>query len=659
MKIGLITTLYNNKNKLQTRTFNKFIREIQNATRIVKLNNLRNKYLHPLKLSTSLKLSSPALIKENMRQQLEATLKMQNHITKSSLMFSPMANAIHDTTVMFGGKVGKIKLRVMHLAKKMRGDTEYVITAGYYKAFKLFEAKVGAALTNYKFSCTIGFKVKSEDDEDEERIVYQRSKLYDKKDFGRFLVEFVKSIEQTAQSNVYMDFADAELDYGFITIPAGGRYIEDDSLEPILKRKSVARIFNTDDNCFWHAIRMSLDVCNNKLTKLMSRHDYKKPNNLKRAESLCNETGLVFNKPIALDEIAIVEDKLQINIFVLNMRDLPITNIPINLFEYLMYKNHKNYNGSKIWLLYDDVNEHYHMITTIRNFMGSKYFCEDCFQCFKCENTYDKHKKCLCSMTSKYEDEDIKTKNNTKTIYKESNNYMYGECLKGSLEEINKLAATTQRTIEQATDKVKHPLYIVFDIETDTSTLRTTHNASNRKNPNQYLHRPMHIEVDIIRPSENHEYEDSLIEKLTFPGYNCIDDFCRWLFNDKTNMNATVMAHNGAGYDSKFIKKWCVDHGMPPNGLIEQGSRVTYMKFNKNRIRMIDTLHFFQSGLRKLPAIFGIKETVKGFFPHHFNTPENQNYIGIIPNEAAFGYRNTKPEEHEEFLSWYEENKTK
>jgi hypothetical protein len=266
-KIGLITTLYKNKNNLQTRTFNKFIREIQNATRLVKLKHLRNKYQHPLKLSSSLKLSSPALIKEDARQQLESTLKIQDHITKSSLMFSTMDRAIQDT-VMFNGKVGKIKMRVMHLAKKMRGDTEYVITAGYYKAIKLFEAKVGVGLTNYKFSCVIGFKVKAEDDEDEERIVYQRSLLYDKKDFGRFLVDIVKMIEQTAQSNVYIDFNEAELDYGFITIPAGGRYIEDDSLEPILKRKSVARIFNTDDNCFWYAIRMSLDVCNNKLTKL-------------------------------------------------------------------------------------------------------------------------------------------------------------------------------------------------------------------------------------------------------------------------------------------------------------------------------------------------------------------------------------------------------
>jgi hypothetical protein len=39
---------------------------------------------------------------------------------------------------------------------------------------------------------------------------------------------------------------------------------------------------------------------------------------------------------------------------------------------------------------------------------------------------------------------------------------------------------------------------------------------------------------------------------LIFYGYNCVDDFCEWLFTEE-NRNTTVMAHNGAGYDFKFI----------------------------------------------------------------------------------------------------------
>ena len=58
-----------------------------------------------------------------------STSKIQAQITNSSLMFSVMDRAMKDTVVV-GDKVGKIKMRVMHLAKKLRGDSEYIITAG-------------------------------------------------------------------------------------------------------------------------------------------------------------------------------------------------------------------------------------------------------------------------------------------------------------------------------------------------------------------------------------------------------------------------------------------------------------------------------------------------------------------------------------------------
>ena len=57
--------------------------------------------------------------------------------------------------------------------------------------------------------------------------------------------------------------------------------------------------------------------------------------------------------------------------------------------------------------------------------------------------------------------------------------------------------------------------------------------------------------------------------------------------------------------------------------------------------------------MKTLPAIFGIKETVKGYFPHHFNTPENQNYIGYIPEMKHFGANAMKVEDLLDFNKWY------
>jgi hypothetical protein len=60
------------------------------------------------------------------------------------------------------------------------------------------------------------------------------------------------------------------------------------------------------------------------------------------------------------------------------------------------------------------------------------------------------------------------------------------------------------------------------------------------------------------------------------------------------------------------------------------------MTFKKIKLRFIDSLHFFLEPLKNLSKTYSI-ESVKGHFPHHFNTPENQNYIGVMPSEDMFG----------------------
>ena len=116
-------------------------------------------------------------------------------------------------------------------------------------------------------------------------------------------------------------------------------------------------------------------------------------------------------------------------------------------------------------------------------------------------------------------------------------------------------------------------------------------------------------------------FEESFVEKYTFDGYDCNDKLCSWLFRDKSNRYHTVIAHNGCGYDNKFVLNWVISHGIHPNKYIRQGSRITYMTFNNNNLRFIDSLSFVAKPLRDFPKIFSIEEDAKGFFPHHFNTP--------------------------------------
>jgi hypothetical protein len=57
--------------------------------------------------------------------------------------------------------------------------------------------------------------------------------------------------------------------------------------------------------------------------------------------------------------------------------------------------------------------------------------------------------------------------------------------------------------------------------------------------------------------------------------------------------------------------------------------------------------------LSDLSETYDIK-TIKGYFPHHFNTPENQNYVGKIPSEDYYGVKNMTPSDYKKFKEWYE-----
>ena len=80
------------------------------------------------------------------------------------------------------------------------------------------------------------------------------------------------------------------------------------------------------------------------------------------------------------------------------------------------------------------------------------------------------------------------------------------------------------------------------------------------------------------------------------------------------------------------------------------------MAFRKFNLRFVDSCKFFLEPLRNLPKTYGI-DSLKGHFPHKFNRPENQEYVGCIPCEDDFCAENFMPKEYEEFKSWYEEQK--
>ena len=76
------------------------------------------------------------------------------------------------------------------------------------------------------------------------------------------------------------------------------------------------------------------------------------------------------------------------------------------------------------------------------------------------------------------------------------------------------------------------------------------------------------------------------------------------------------------------------------------------MYFRKFKLRFVDTYKFFLSPLADLSKTYDIN-TIKGYFPHHVNLPENQNYVGRYLSVDYYGPKNMAPDKIAEFNKWY------
>ncbi|XP_054283566.1 uncharacterized protein LOC129000629 [Macrosteles quadrilineatus] len=120
----------------------------------------------------------------------------------------------------------------------------------------------------------------------------------------------------------------------------------------------------------------------------------------------------------------------------------------------------------------------------------------------------------------------------------------------------------------------------------------------------------------------------------------------------KNFKDVCVIAHNGQGFDFQFLLKYVLEDTKFTPKLVMRGTKVILMEIDN--VRFVDSLSYFPMPLAALPKAFDLPpEKKKGYFPHLFNTLENQNYVGPMPAKEFYCPESMFEKSHKDFENWY------
>ena len=121
--------------------------------------------------------------------------------------------------------------------------------------------------------------------------------------------------------------------------------------------------------------------------------------------------------------------------------------------------------------------------------------------------------------------------------------------------------------------------------------------------------------------------------------------------NEGEDRSVIILFHNMKGYDGMFLLQYMYAHKREVVNMVTVGVKV--LSFASDRLTFKDSLCFLPCPLWSFPATFGIEELTKGFFPHLFNTSENQSYEGPLPEVAFYDPDGMSLKKREEFMEWH------
>lgn len=450
-------------------------------------------------------------------------------------------------------------------------------------------------------------------------------------------------------------------------------------------KKCVIQINNQDELCCPRAIIVGLSyktdvILGHKLTESQIKDLRHGRNNIQTrfTKELCQQLEIYDNRPFTYRDIENIEKLLNIQVKVVN----------VDNFCEIDYSGKEN--TIKVYLL--KKNDHFHTIYSMPSFKERVYYCELCdtgynnnktehvckkgaaLKCKLCNEKYHIHdfrkEKMFCQECDRYCvdveclskhkqvcDKEYKCSGCNLIVQRNDHTHNsvcgYGKCHNCKQENVQlcqhecymqrkmgkggycvEACVCNNQSPEKRKDCTFTTNYIFFDYEAQQNT--GTHI------PNMAI---------------AHDFEGTKYVFSTDDMGSANDKFCKWALS-KEMKGTTYIAHNSKAYDTYFIIQYILKH-MPTvkYEIVRNGTKIMMLEIKEGglNIKFIDSHNFVQSKLSDFPKTFGLTEAKKGYFPHYFNTPENQNYIGPLPDKSYYGYNSMATKQRATFINWHDE----
>ncbi|KAG2468615.1 DPOM polymerase, partial [Polypterus senegalus] len=406
------------------------------------------------------------------------------------------------------------------------------------------------------------------------------------------------------------------------------------------KRRCMFILNNQGNNlCFAATLIGLMDLKNARIDKIM-----------KEAVELHKQLNLPPQDMVSFSNIAKFEELLDIKIKVYyGAPDLQVfeTSTAPHPRTYFMYLQ----------------NNHYYGITSLTSFLGVKQICRLCHR-----PTMNNHKcnaickVCLSSNCQQVKNERVSCKDCYRTC-KSRLCYIRHKLLQSDEKHQKPTPSPCDSVIHCR--ECRNPINLTPGVKAHQCQMVTCHGCGERSRDEK--HRCFLSELKPEPLTSNYIFFDiicragrvpcyiyalsidSTVEKA-FYGNDCIARFCTFFIKSRFE-GYTFLAHNCKNFDGDLILNFLVQNHMKCE-YFNLGTSFKGFIVLLTKIRFINTYCFMPMKLRAMPKAFGFKMS-RGYFPHYFNTPVNENYCGPVPSIQSYGQRHLVGEESSCFLKWH------